>query len=1277
MRPLEGLVTGNTSVAQLMREHDWSQTTLGPPEKWPPALRTAAAICVESPALICVFWGPEFNLIYSDAWRQLLGKQHPAAFGGPANEVFADTWDQLVSTSSQVSTTGEATSITLPHPDNHTVGSLQHSISPIRNEDGCVGGIFITSSIVPAQAPVGQVDEASYRAVLTAAAAGVSEIDAQGVFTYVNDRYCELVGRSRDELLGRMTFQDVTFPEDTSSNPKLTHSHTAGKPFTIEKRYLRPDGTVVWVNLFANWIGNGKVEPVRCIAVSIDISERKRAEEAVRKSEERKSFLLQLGDRLRPLSDPKAVMDSAAEMLGERLGVNRVSYGEVSPDGEVMTGRGYVNGVNNLPKRWRLAESAPAVLEHFRQNRTSVASDMLTEPNLTPEHREEWRRAQVRAHVSVPLSKNGELVAALGVHQATPRQWTESEISLIEETAERTWAAVEQARAEAALRSSENRLAAIFTQAAVGLSEVSLDGCFTQANDQLCKLLGRSREELLGLNVMDVTHPDDIEHSKSVVAKLLEDGVPGSLDKRCLRSDGQVVFVSSSLSRLDDEHGRPRALLLVTVDLTERKRVEAVLAEELADNKRLQEISTRLIPTDEAQNLFEELLAATVGMSRADFGTLQLFDEDKNQLHLLAAHGIAEQLQSKYRVVTVGDLTSCATAMQERQRVIVENYATDPRYAGTKAAAEHLEAGITSATSTPLISRAGRMVGMVTTHRRLAYTPDERQLRLLDIIARQAADLIERHQSEAALRTSEERYRTLFNSIDEGFCVIELYFDDAGRALDYGFVEINPVFTRQSGIVDPVGKRMREIAPKHEEHWFETYGKIALTGEPQRFVNRAESLNRWFDVYAFRFGEPQSRRVAVLFTDITERVQSEENLKQADRRKNEFLAMLAHELRNPLAPIRTGLEVLRLSQGQAQTTERMLDLMDRQMQQMVRLVDDLLDISRITQGKVQIRKQPCQLQNVLDNAIEASRPFIGDSGVKLTINTPSEPVELDADPARLAQVFSNLLNNAAKYTDPGGQVWLAAEHSQQELVVKVRDTGTGIPANMLDAVFDAFTQVDNSLGRSHGGLGVGLSLVQSLVELHGGSVTAHSDGPGKGSEFVVRLPGLVSHSSSMDGELPMLEDERRLSVSHRILVVDDNMDAANALAMMLEMLGHQVKVAHNGRDGLALAEEFQPRLLLLDLGMPELNGYDMARAVRAQRWGKRMVISALTGWGQAEDRQRSRAAGFDFHLVKPVEQEVLNDMLSCLSSDLSGESGSELCSEPSSGPQLNDCPDDA
>jgi PAS domain S-box-containing protein len=369
------------------------------------------------------------------------------------------------------------------------------------------------------------------------------------------------------------------------------------------------------------------------------------------------------------------------------------------------------------------------------------------------------------------------------------------------------------------------------------------------------------------------------------------------------------------------------------------------------------------------------------------------------------------------------------------------------------------------------------------------------------------------------------------------------------------------------------------------------------------------------------------------------------NLSEADRRKNEFMATLAHELRNPLAPMSNMIEVLKRADGDGHALTSARETIERQLAQMVRLVDDLLDMNRITHDRLELRKSEIELSTVIQQAIEVARPLIDSANHDLRVSLPEEPVYLNADPARLAQVFGNLLNNSSRYTKPAGTISIEARVGDQEVVVRVKDSGAGIPRDKLASIFDMFTQVDRTPERSQGGLGIGLTLVKRMVEMHGGSVEALSAGEGSGSEFVVRLPKLSKTKDQLSQapiDLPQSITERR------ILIVDDNRDSADSLAMLLEITGNKTFMAHDGLEAIKAVEKHRPEVVLLDIGLPNLNGYEVCRRVRAQLWGKDIVMIALTGWGQEEDRRQSREAGFNGHLVKPVNYDELLQLLNSL-----------------------------
>jgi PAS domain S-box-containing protein len=382
----------------------------------------------------------------------------------------------------------------------------------------------------------------------------------------------------------------------------------------------------------------------------------------------------------------------------------------------------------------------------------------------------------------------------------------------------------------------------------------------------------------------------------------------------------------------------------------------------------------------------------------------------------------------------------------------------------------------------------------------------------------------------------------------------------------------------------------------------------------------------------------------LIFRDESERRRAEEALRNADKRKDEFLATLAHELRNPLAPICTGLHLLELSDDNPAARTEVRGMLVRQSQHMVRLIDDLLDVSRITRGKLELRRCEVELGEVIRNAVDSTRPLIESGRHQLTITTPHKPILLYADPNRLTQVLSNLLNNAAKYTPPGGRIEVSAAVDGRNVLVTVADTGIGIPADKLDCIFDMFTQIEGTCGRIQSGLGIGLTLVRRLVEMHGGTVEVHSDGEQLGSKFSVRLPILPLVK---EREIPRAGIERAAAATNnrRVLVVDDNGDALDSLSKLVAVMGNEVRKAHDGLEAVHAAELFRPDVVLMDLGMPKLNGYDAAKRMREEPWGRNLTLVATSGWGQEEHRRLSREAGFDHHLVKPIEFAALRSIL--------------------------------
>ena len=513
-------------------------------------------------------------------------------------------------------------------------------------------------------------------------------------------------------------------------------------------------------------------------------------------------------------------------------------------------------------------------------------------------------------------------------------------------------------------------------------------------------------------------------------------------------------------------------------------------------------------------------------------------------------------------------------------------------------------------------------------------------------------DITERKRAEEELRQQREWYQVTLSSIGDAVITTDTQgkvtflnpvaemmtgwkTDEAsGQPLEKVFNIINEE-TRQPA-KNPVDKVLREgIVVGLANHT----ALIARDGTERSIEDSAAPI---------RDATGNISGAVMVFHDVTERRRAEKALKDADKKKDEFLATLAHELRNPLVPIRNGLKVLKLAGNNPVIAENTRSMMDQALNQMVRLVDDLLDASRITTGKLQLRTEWVELAAVVQSAVETSRPLIDEQGHKLTVTLPPAPVLLDADPIRLAQVFSNLLNNAAKYSEDGGHIALTAETQGDEVLVRVVDRGIGISAEHLPRIFEMFAQVDTTFERSQGGLGIGLSLVKGLVGMHGGKIDAHSDGPGKGSEFVVRLPVVITQPSP--GLHPANNDreEAPSAAKCRILIVDDNSLSSKSTAMLLRLMGHEIATAFNGVEGIEVARTFRPDVILLDIGLPKLDGYEVAQRIREQPWGKSTLLIAVTGYGQEEDRRRSLEAGFDYHMIKPVNLAELEKTLTDL-----------------------------
>jgi len=660
--------------------------------------------------------------------------------------------------------------------------------------------------------------------------------------------------------------------------------------------------------------------------------------------------------------------------------------------------------------------------------------------------------------------------------------------------------------------------------------------CYTCANPAALREFGH--EAVQGISVGTLVSGLEVYRADGTPRPVEEAPPLRALAGEIIRDEQQIVRiprtgelrhrqVSSAPVRAAD--GEIIGSVSVVRDVTEQMRNEQAIAADLRHTRLLRDVAARIVADDNLPSVYEEILIAAISIAGADAGTIQLLDPATQELRFAALHGFTPEMSSHFERVDASSQSPCGMALARGERVFMDFDPTVPDPDGSNRL--HYDYGLRSAQSTPLISRTGQPLGMFSTHWRETHRIAERELRFLDLLARQAADLIERTRSEETLRNSAQL------------------------------------------------------------------------------------------------------------------------LRDADRRKDEFIAVLAHELRNPLVPIRTGVELLRNSRARPEIVDTVWPMMERQVGHMVRLIDDLLDVSRITSGKIELQRQRVTLASVVGTAIEANRDAINTRGLDLVVNLSDPHAVVDVDPTRFAQVISNLLQNATKFTPSGGRITLAAGLELQttvstpQLVVKVSDTGVGISSDMLPRVFDLFAQSDVRGRGSHSGLGIGLALARRLIELHGGVIRAHSDGEGAGSEFTLRVPAPRVENKGDDSGCPA----SRTLDGIRVMVIDDNRDAADVMGLLVAGMGGEAHVAYDGLSALDAFRDFHAAVVLLDLGMPGMDGYETCRRLRRQ-FGSGVGIVALTGWGQESDRQLTRQAGFDAHLTKPAEPSKLEEVIRSLAS---------------------------
>lgn len=1052
-----------------------------------------------------------------------------------------------------------------------------------------------------------------FRVTLTSIGDAVIATDARGHIEFMNPAAESLTGWGAAEARARELDQVFHVVDESTravaDDPivRVLREGTVVSP-TDRAVLVARDGAEHPIDLCGSPIRDRVGRVVGVVLVFRDVDERRRAEQALRESEQR---LEQLADTM-----PQIVWTAGPDGSIDYFNARWYEYSGMSPDASLAS-EGWVNAVH---------VDDLAILKEVRN--LAIGQGQIFETEVRVRNRAGiYRWHLVR---SLPVTdEQGALVRRFG---------TATDID-------------DRKRAEESLRENEERFR-LLTEAMPQLVWSGRpDGSIDYCNQRWLDFTGLTIEQVRGDGWAVALHPDDLDRTLAAWKKATETGQAYQVEQRFLGKDGLYRWFLSRALPLRAEDGTVLRWYGTSTDVTEEKRTREVLRESEARFRQLADAMPQIVWTAQPDGTLEYLNKRWfeyAGISPDPFQSTDswmsyVHPEDRERVREAAAkaHSSDGVLEVEYRL---RDRTGAyrwqlgrSMPVQDGSGNVVRRFGTATDIHDRKRAEYDARflAEASAALASPLDeSHALKQVAQLA-------VPFFADWCVVDMVAEEGdvRRLVIAHIDPAkidVINELERRYPTAPASRHGAYQVIR-------SGLSEMITEIT-VAMLEAGARDAEHlKLLLEIGPR-------SYLCVPVTGQAGTIgaisFGAAESGRR-FGPQELCLAEDLARRAAISIDNA--RLYSE--LKKADQRKDEFLATLAHELRNPLAPIRNALHLLDRPEHEGESRGEVRAIVRRQVDHMTRLVEDLLDVSRITRGNIELRKEVVDLATVINRSVEASRPSIEDQGHTLNVSLPRVPIQLEADPTRLEQVFDNLLNNAAKYTDPGGRISIDVERVGDHAEVRIRDTGIGISPEQLPKIFDLFMQAERRLDRSKGGLGIGLSLVRSLAELHGGSVSAKSEGLGRGTEFIVRVP-VLTQVQQTPRERTAPKRERFGSgpmPRKRVLVVDDNVDAARTLAMLLNRAwGQDVEVVHDGPAAVVAAQTFQPDVILLDIGLPGLSGFDVARRLRERPEFATTVIVAMTGWGQDEDRRKSREAGFDLHLVKPIDPKELRSALAPL-----------------------------